>query len=120
MHIPENTIYTYPDISIICGDPHFTDKQSDTITSPSALREILSKSTRDYDRLAKFHLYRSIQILKEYILVDSTSISIDSYFRNNDNSWTLIETKEKNTTLFVKTIVTQLLLENIYENVIFK
>ncbi len=43
IHIPKNTLYTYPDISIICGEIETTDDKFDTITNPSVIIEILSR-----------------------------------------------------------------------------
>src|SRR5882757_2625151 len=60
IHIPKNTLFTYPDISIICGDPNLTDNSFDTATNPSVIIELLSKSTRNYDKGEKFTLYRDI------------------------------------------------------------
>src|SRR5690349_6928730 len=34
MHIPENTLFTYPDISIYCGDPATIAKDEDTVIQP--------------------------------------------------------------------------------------
>src|SRR4051794_29577072 len=70
IHIPSNTLYTYPDIIVLCNEPEFTDDEFDTITNPSVIIEILSPSTANYDRGAKFNLYREISTLKEYLLVD--------------------------------------------------
>ncbi|MBK7638269.1 MAG: Uma2 family endonuclease [Saprospiraceae bacterium] len=89
IHIPNNSLYTYPDISIICGKPEMTDTVKDTITNPSVIIEILSKSTYDYDKGQKFTLYRDIDSLREYILIDSMSIRVEHYFKNEDSSWTL-------------------------------
>ncbi|HKB46022.1 MAG TPA: Uma2 family endonuclease, partial [Chitinophagaceae bacterium] len=75
INIPENTLFTYPDISIICGDIIPSGYDEDTATQPVVVIEILSKSTRDYDRMGKFKLYRDIPALKEYILVDSESVN---------------------------------------------
>ena len=74
IHIPRNTLYTYPDISIICGEAHLTDNEFDTATNPTVIIELLSKSTRNYDKGEKFTLYRDIDALKEYILVDTEKI----------------------------------------------
>ena len=71
VHIPKNTLYTYPDISIICGEIETTDDKFDTATNPSVIIEILSASTKNYDKGQKFSLYREIECLKEYILIDS-------------------------------------------------
>ena len=120
IHIPENTLYTYPDFSIICGKPETTDDEKDTIVKPSVLIEILSKSTRDYDRGTKFSLYRSIKSLKEYILIDSTSIGVEIFTRQKDNSWILKEFKQLTDSFVISTIHLTLHLHDIYDDVSFE
>lgn len=119
IHIPENTLYTYPDFSIICDKPETTDKEEDTIIKPSVLIEVLSKSTKNYDRGTKFNLYRSIKTLQEYILIDSTSISVEIFTRQEDNSWNLTEFKQLSDSFQIKTITLTLYLKDIYEDVSF-
>ena len=115
INIPENTLFTYPDISIICGDIVTSEHDEDTATQPVVLIEILSKSTKDYDRGSKFKLYRDIPTLKEYILIDSESISIEAFSINQNNHWELIEYKTVENTLSIATIDFQLPLIEIYE-----
>ena len=117
IHIPENTLYTYPDFSIICGKPETTDAEKDTITKPSVIIEILSKSTKDYDRGSKFMLYRSIKTLKEYITIDSLSVSIEIYTRQEDNKWILSEFKQLSDSFVISAIGLTLLLKDVYEDV---
>jgi Uma2 family endonuclease len=50
VHIPENTLYTYPDFLIVCGEPEFLDRQTDTLLNPSVIVEVLSPSTERYDQ----------------------------------------------------------------------
>jgi len=87
IHIPENTLYTYPDISIICGK--FPTLPGDPIKRPIAIIEILSESTNRYDRSEKFRLYRDIPTLKEYILVDSENVLIEAFRINEKGKWEL-------------------------------
>jgi Uma2 family endonuclease len=117
IHIPENTLYTYPDFSIICGKPGTTDKEEDTIVKPFVLIEVLSKSTKDYDRGTKFYLYRSIKTLQEYILIDSTSICVEIYSRQPDNSWRLTEFRQLSDSFVISTIGFSLHLKDVYEDV---
>lgn len=93
IHIPENTLYTYPDISIICNEFIQSDLDEDTIVLPTIIIEILSKSTRSYDRGDKFKLYRDIPSLREYHLIDLESISIESWRINLKGNWELEEGK---------------------------
>ena len=119
IHIPENSLYTYPDFSIVCGKPETPDVYTDNLTNPTVLIEILSKSTKDYDRGTKFNLYRNIKTLKEYILINSTSISVEIFTRQEDNSWILTEFKQLSDSFFITTISLTLHLKDIYEDVSF-
>ena len=49
MHILENTLFTYPDISIYCGDLASTNFDEDTVVNPTIIIKILSRSTEQYD-----------------------------------------------------------------------
>jgi Uma2 family endonuclease len=117
IHIPSNTLFTYPDISIICGEIITRDNDDWNIINPSVLFEVLSKSTQSYDRGDKFNLYRSISTLKEYILVDSATIKIEAYRINSGGHWELEEYESIGDTLLVKTIETAVALNEIYEGV---
>lgn len=114
IHIPENSLFTYPDISIICGDILNSASDNDTVVQPSVLIEILSHSTKDYDRGSKFKLYRDIPLLKEYVLVDSEAIGIEIFRITADAHWQLEEYKNVNEMIEIKTLGFQLSLIEIY------
>jgi Uma2 family endonuclease len=119
IHIPERSLFTYPDFSIVCGKADTSKLYSDNLTNPSVIIEILSKSTKDYDRGTKFFLYRSIKSLKEYILIDSISVSIEKYTRQENNSWLLTEFNNLSDSFHITTIGVTLQLQDIYEDVNF-
>ncbi len=58
IHIQSNTLFTYPDISIICGEVITLNNDDYNVLNPSVIIEVLSKSTKNYDRGEKFKLYR--------------------------------------------------------------
>ena len=117
INIPKNSLYTYPDISIICGEVETTDAIFDTATNPVVIFEILSKSTRDYDKGGKFTLYRDIETLQEYILIDSEKICVEKFTRNPDNSWLLTEYKSLQSSFDIISVGVTLDLKDIYEDV---
>ena len=51
--------YLYPDIVVACDHPEFEDGQFDTLINPTVIIEVLSPSTKDYDRNEKFAMYRA-------------------------------------------------------------
>jgi Uma2 family endonuclease len=115
IHIPENTLYTYPDISIICGDIVSSQLDEDTAIKPTALIEILSTATKDYDRGTKFKLYRDIPTLLEYILVDSESVSIEVFRKNSSAHWELEEYKTLEEIMIIGCVGINMLLSEIYD-----
>ncbi len=117
IHIPKNTLYTYPDILIVCDKPEFLDNEFDTLLNPSVIIEILSLSTGNYDRGAKFDLYREIETLKEYILIDSATTHCIHYIKNADFTWTLSEAKNLTDTFVITTIGLQLQLSDVYNGI---
>lgn len=115
IHIPENSLFTYPDISMICGEITPSEKDKDTAVLPTVLVEILSPSTKNYDRGDKFRLYRDIPTLKEYILIDSESISIEVFRINKQDRWELEEHRSIDDSPEIPTLGFSLSLKEIYE-----
>ena len=120
MHIPENTLYTYPDISIYCGDVTTTDKERDTALHPAVIIELLSPSTRSYDLGKKFELYKAIPTLKEYILIDTERIAAKSWRINAHNYWEPEEYKSLQDTVVIPSVAVSLSMKEIYDGVVFK
>jgi Uma2 family endonuclease len=120
IHVQKNTLYTYPDISIICGDIQTLDDTFDTATNPSVIIEILSASTRDYDKGGKFTLYREIDSLQEYILIDSENLMVEKFIRNQDGSWQLTEYKSIEQKIAIETVAIEMNLSDIYNDVKLK
>ncbi|HKZ67702.1 MAG TPA: Uma2 family endonuclease [Chitinophagaceae bacterium] len=114
INIPENTLYTYPDISVFCGELQLLDEEEDTAKNPTILIEILSPSTKEYDRGGKFKLYRDIPALKEYILVDSLSINIEAFRLNDTGHWELEEYRNLSGNLNMPSINISIPIADIY------
>ena len=83
------TKFVYPDLLVVCGSPAFTDEQSDTITNPKVIVEILSPSTLDYDYGTKFVQYRELPSFEEYVLVSQAAYRIEVFRRAPDGRWVL-------------------------------
>jgi Uma2 family endonuclease len=120
IHIQSNTLFTYPDISIICGELITLNNDNWNVLNPTVIIEILSKSTRNYDRGEKFKLYRDIPTLKEYVLIDSESIHIEVFRLNESNHWELEEYDLIEDELYIKAIDEKILISEIYEGVKFE
>jgi Uma2 family endonuclease len=115
INIPENTLYTYPDISVVCGDLQLSPEDEDSFVKPTILIEILSPSTRSYDQGEKFRLYRDIQALKEYVIVDTEIIRIAVCRINEKGHWELEEYKLLTDQLVLASVDAVIPVSEIYE-----
>lgn len=109
-------LYTYPDITIVCGKPEFVDvTKRDTLVNPTIIIEILSPSTERYDRGVKFQNYRTIETLKEYILVAQNTYRIERYVRFEAQTWILTEAVGIESSITLDSIQCILALADTYE-----
>jgi Uma2 family endonuclease len=115
--VSQTGLYTYPDLVVVCDEPQFEDMELDTLLNPTLIIEILSKSTENYDRGEKFEHYRSIETLKEYLLIAQKKHHVMLYTRQADNNWLLSEKKSINDTISLSSINCDLLLTDVYRKV---
>jgi Uma2 family endonuclease len=119
IHSVANSLYTYPDLSIICDEIETIGKRKSTVTNPTVLIEVLSATTQDYDRGAKFKLYRDFESLKEYILISSLETLVEKYDKQADGSWVLHEYKNETDTFSIISIDLKITVKDLYRNVDF-
>lgn len=117
--IPEKRIYSYPDVIVVQGELQLQEGRKDTIINPLIIVEVLSKSTRNYDKDKKFSAYRTISTFQEYILIDQYTTQVEQYFKTGKNSWTFSEYFDANETLSLNSINFEITLEDIYDRVEF-
>jgi Uma2 family endonuclease len=108
--------YLYPDVSVVCGQPQYFDK--DNLINPQLLVEVLSPSTADYDLGGKFARYRSIPSLKEYLLVAQDRPQVIHYLCQDDHHWLMSELEGIGAVLDLPTIQCRLPLAEIYDKVL--
>lgn len=111
------SLYTYPDISIVCGTPQFEDDHRDKLLNPTVIIEVLSPSTESYDRGRKFQHYRTLASLQEYILMAQDKPHIEHYLRQEQNQWLLSEARQLEAAITLPSIQCTLLLSDVYEKV---
>jgi Uma2 family endonuclease len=111
--------FTYPDVTIVCGEPKLMDEHFDTLLNPSVIIEVLSPSTEKYDKGFKFFHYMQIPSLKEYIMIGSTGIYIHTSRKQDDSLWKFEEITDPDTSLFIRTIEYNIPLHDIYDSVKF-
>ena len=110
-------LYTYPDGVVVCGEPSFEDAEVDTLLNPTLLVEVLSKSTEDYDRGSKFEHYRTLESLREYVLVAQDKAQVVHYVRQADDTWLLSEVSGLEGRVALPSIDAELIMAEVYAKV---
>jgi Uma2 family endonuclease len=111
-------VYTYPDIMVTCGPAGLADEQ-DIVTNPRFIAEVLSDSTKNYDRGEKFRFYRTIPGFSEYLLLAQDSIRAEHHQRQPDGSWIFREFTSPDRQIELASIECRLGLGALYERVVF-
>ena len=109
--------YTYPDAMVIEGEPIYEGTGTTTVTNPCLIVEVLSDSTKNYDRGDKFQFYRSIAEFREYILVDQYRFRVEQFTKQSEGQWLFTE-YEGDAILPLKTL-NQISFSDLYEGVEF-
>lgn len=79
--------YVYSDGVVVCGGAQMEPGTHDVLANPSAVVEVLSRSTEAYDRGEKWDAYQRIPSLQDYLLIAQTAVQVEHYQREPDGSW---------------------------------
>ncbi|MFN6539486.1 MAG: Uma2 family endonuclease [Nostoc sp. EkiNYC01] len=118
--IPQKRTYTYPDVMILEGEPEFFNNRRDIILNPQVIVEVLSKSTKGYDREDKFQAYRTISTFQEYLLIDQTRIHVEQFSKTGKKQWALREYDEEDEAIALTTVPFEISLQDLYNKVNFE
>lgn len=108
--------YFYPDVIVVCGEPHFEDDAFDTLLNPILVVEVLSPSTAAFDRGEKFEHYKQLTSLQEYILISQDSVRVEHYQREGAQ-WIHNRFQHLEDTLSLASIECEVPLRAIYRRV---
>ena len=72
------TATMYPDAIVVCGP---IDLAEDQVRAPTVVVEVLSRSTEDHVRGAKWVVYRDLDSLQHYVLIAQDGRRVEVYSR---------------------------------------
>ncbi len=94
LYLEAKNSYVYPDAMILCGQRQEAEAYKDAFTNPVVIFEVLSESTAGFDRGEKFRLYRQIDSLRHYVVLEQEAAKIDIYSRKSPTALWQIRTLE--------------------------
>lgn len=118
--IPDTGLYTYPDVTVVCGEPQFEGRDRRALLNPTVIVEVLSETTEADDRGDKFAHYRRLTSLREYVLVASDRRRIERFTRQEGAAeWVLTECGDAAGSHALPSVECALSLPRVYSKVEF-
>ncbi|MEG4110988.1 MULTISPECIES: Uma2 family endonuclease [unclassified Microcoleus] len=118
--IPRYRRGTYPDVMVVEGELVCTEGRKDEILNPVLIVQVLSKSTKDFDREDKFRFYRSIPEFREYVLVNQSEFLVAQYIKTESNELLFREYEGESAIVSFASVEVQMSMLDIYELVVFE
>ncbi len=116
----DGEMYTYPDVSALCGEPRFNPKHNpQSLLNPQVIFEVLSPSTEMFDRGEKFVRYQQVPSLMDYVLLSAGRMFVEHHTREPDGNWRSTFYTRPEQRLTLTSIDCELPLTEIYERVTF-
>lgn len=115
--IPAANIHTYLDIMVTRDPLVFQAGRRDTVMNPMFVAEVLSDSTKAYDRTDKFAAYRSIECFEEYLLIDQAKVGVEHYVKQAENQWLFASYDRLDVQLVLTSLGTQVSLADLYSTI---
>jgi Uma2 family endonuclease len=117
--IPDQQIYTYPDVMVVTDTVEYHRDRTDIICNPKVIIEVLSKSTEDYDRSGKFASYRTIPSFEEYVLINQNRVQIEHYTKQTPKRWMLEDLDADDTQVQFTSVPFVMTIDDLYRKVTF-
>lgn len=115
------SLFAYPDLTIVCGEPLFHDTKKDVLTNPKVIFEVLSPSTAEYDRAKKFQRFRlGNETFTDYVLISQDYAFVEHFTKRSDGNWIYKSYGNMDDILIIETIDCELSLREIYDRVELK
>ncbi len=118
LKVPAVSSYYRADVSVLCGNPIYEESENQKLlVNPNLIVEILSTSTEDFQRGVKFVEYKSIESLREYILIRQ-DIKFVTLLSKYDEKFWLHSEYEAGETLKLESLECELSVDEIYKGII--
>lgn len=117
LKVERHNLYTYPDITVVCGEVQYEDTEQDNVLNPTVIIEVLSPSKENYDRGKKSQYYRTIPSLQEYLLVSQDGHHIEHFTRHSEHQWLFSEVTDTESVFQLTSIDCRLTMGDVYHKV---
>ena len=114
LYIEAYNSFVYPDGMLLCGEVEFASQDPLSVTNPTLVIEVLSRSSEGYDRGEKFRKYRSLVSFREYVMIDSRRPVVEVMYRKGPGEWSMATAIGLDNTIYVHSLAVEISLRELY------
>ncbi len=119
VYLPSLNFGLYPDALVVCETPEYWDDNEVLLVNPILIVEVLSKSTKSYDRGDKFLEYKTLPSFMEYVLIEQNNCLGETFFREEPDLWRNTIVTDPVKTLSLQSLGCSIQMADIYEHISF-
>lgn len=119
VHVPNTELYSYPDTTIVCGEPEYNEGQT-MLFNPTVIIEVLSPSTEARDRSEKWLRYQRLPSLRDYLMVAQEAPRIEHYGRRQAGTWSFLTHEGLEAAFELAGAPAMVRLADVYRNISFE
>ncbi|QDT37964.1 Uma2 family endonuclease [Stratiformator vulcanicus] len=115
--IPESS-YFLPDVTVARKPVELDEANDWSVANPVVVFEVLSRSTKQFDRTVQRDGYLSVPSLTDLVFVSQTEMAIEQYSRRSEGEWLFNKTSGPQSVISLDSIEVELSLKKIYGDVL--
>src|SRR5271166_5060025 len=115
--VDQRSLYSYPDVTVVCGALEYVDEKRDTVTNPKVIVEVLPPTTRNYDLGDKARMYSRIPSLTDLLLIEQERVSVEHWRRLVNGHWEISNIADRQETIHIESVGCELSVADIYSGV---
>jgi len=117
IYLPKFNFYLYPDALVVAETPVLSEMDTQAITNPVLIVEVLFSSSERYDRGQKFVEYQSIPSFKEYLLIRQDAPEVFGFYLEAVQQWRSINIAQLDQAILLQSVGVSLPMTAIYDKV---
>jgi len=110
-------IISYPDVTVVVGEPTFADSNADILLNPTVIMEVFSKVTNPTEKSRKLESYLALDSIKECLQIKADEMRVEHYSKQNPKQWIYRIYNERDDVISLESLNVKLSLSEIYAQV---
>lgn len=110
----------FPDITLVAGEPSFSDQRTETLLNPTVIVDIFSSESDSIEKSRKLESFLETESIKEVLLVKQDEMRIEHFTRQNQKQWIYRIYNERDDVASLDSVNCKISLQEIYANIKFR